>query len=190
MKKLWLDDILESQRCILRIPKESEVEEMWNLISDETTQYVNWSKWPDSSWMLENIKNRRQESLVWTSWQAWIYLKDDNILIWSIGFQWLKEDIQSSEIWYWLSEKYWKQWYMTECLEKLIETSFTKLGWNSLIIRTDIPNISSRKLAESCWFLLDGTLRNNSITRWKIVDVTHYSILKKDYLSKNKLWKY
>ena len=56
MKKLWINDILETERCILKIPQESEAEYMWNLITQDTTRYMVWDKWDDFSSTLQNIK--------------------------------------------------------------------------------------------------------------------------------------
>jgi ribosomal-protein-alanine N-acetyltransferase len=131
----------------------------------------------------QHIQKRISWAVEWISWHACIFLKDTKEQIGSISFQNIREDIQSSEIWYWLWEDYWGKWYIFESLEKIMQVAFSQLNWESLIIRTDVPNVNSRKVAEKAWFTLDWILRNNSITQWKIVDVTHYSLTKEDYLS-------
>jgi len=44
MKKLGLSDILKTERCILKIPEESETEEVWDLIDDEVSHFMNFER--------------------------------------------------------------------------------------------------------------------------------------------------
>jgi len=44
MKLPDFDAVLETERCFLKIPEESDAETMWNLISENTTQYLIWEK--------------------------------------------------------------------------------------------------------------------------------------------------
>ncbi len=127
MKKLWLDSTLETQRCILKIPQESEAEYMWNLISSDITEYMLWDKWRDFSQTLKNIKKTRKKAESWNSWDAWIYLKKTWKCIGRCGIIWFDRDVPSIEIGYWISSKYWGKWYVPECVKILIDFSFKEL---------------------------------------------------------------
>ena len=55
MKKLGLDDILETERCILKIPQESEAEHIWSLATPNIKKYLIREN-------LESIRNSYKET--------------------------------------------------------------------------------------------------------------------------------
>lgn len=185
MKNLWPDDILETQRCIIKIPQESEAEWMWNLISENTTKYMIWSNWKDHSQTLQNIIDTREKSQKWEEWQGAIYLKDSWKLIWRCWINTYSKDIPSFQLWYWISEEHYGEWIIPECVNKFLQYAFEESNFQKVIIRCDSENINSEKVALKCWFLLEWTLKKHEKIRWKLRDTKFFGILKEDYL-----WKY
>ena len=56
-----LNQILETERCILKIPQESDAEEMWNLISENIEKYMIWKRGDSYISSLENIRKARKK---------------------------------------------------------------------------------------------------------------------------------
>lgn len=109
MKKLWIDNILETKRCIIKIPEESEAEYMWNLIHDDTIKYMTWEKGSSYKNTLNNIKETRNNAKIWKTWEAAIYDKKTKKCIGRCWINRIEEDIPAFELWYWITPTYyWK----------------------------------------------------------------------------------
>ena len=181
MKKLGLDDILETERCLIKIPQINEVEFIWNLITPQVTENMLWDKWEDSSQTYENLLKARKKAKSWDSWDAAIYLKETWKCIWRCGIPEIDKNIPSVSIWYWLSPKYWWKWIIPECVDKLLSTAFNEMGMINAVLCADSNNMKSRRVAEKCWFTLDGVIRRERKVKWTVRDVAVYTMLKEEY---------
>lgn len=182
MKLLWLYDILETDRCILKIPEESDAQEMWNLVDDQTTKFMPWDKCTSLEDQKKHIIQRRYEVLESKWWSGALYLKSGE-MIGSFWFPRIREDVKTGEIGYWLATKYWGQGYIPEAVQALKKYVFESLDWENLTIRANIENINSCKVAEKCNFHKDGILRKDEFSKGKFEDMVYYSFTREDYFS-------
>lgn len=183
MKKLGVTDILETDRCTIKLPQESEAEYMWWLITESTTKYMIWTNWKDSSKTLNNIKETLIKAKEWKEWQAAIYLKDSWELIWRCWINKYYEDLPACELWYWVSEKHYGKWFMPECVKKYLEFAFQKWLYEKVIIRCDSKNINSEKVALKCWFTFEWEFKKHERIKWELRDTKFFWITKEEYFS-------
>lgn len=184
MKKLWLHDILETERCILKIPEESEAEYIWSLITEDTTKYMIWDKGDDFSSTLESIIKTRKNASDGTWWEAAIYDKNTGECIWRCGINRVNDGVPLFELWYWISEKYYGKWIMPECIKRYLCFAFEESDFEKVVIRCNSKNENSKKVALKTWFILEWTFRKNERINGKLRDTTFYWITKTDYLDK------
>lgn len=184
MKLLWLHDTLETKRCILKIPQQSEAEYIWNLISEHTTTYMIWEKWSDSSTTLNNIKKTIENAEKGESWDAAIYDKQSGKCIWRCGINKMRTEIPSFELGYWISEQYYGKWIVPECVKKYLEFAFEHSIFEKWIIRCDSKNENSAKVALKCGFTFEWEFRNHERIKWILRDTKYFWITREDYFTK------
>jgi ribosomal-protein-alanine N-acetyltransferase len=182
MKKLWINDILETERYILRIPEESEAQYMWEIITESTTKHMIWNKWETSKDTLDNIIKTRDSAQSWQYWGAAIYDKESWVLIGRCGINKYHEDIPSCELWYWVSEEYYGKGIIPECVSRILKYAFEKSTIEKVIIRCDSKNENSKKVAVKCWFTHEWTFKRHERIKWELRDTSFYWILKEEYL--------
>ena len=181
MKRLWLNDTLETERCTLKIPKESEAEDMWHLITEDTTKYMIWDKWDDFSNTLKNIKETRDKVQNWKSWDAAIYDKDSKKCIWRCGINRIENDIPVFELWYWIAPAYYGKWIMPECVRRYLQYAFEESNFEKWVIRCDSKNENSAKVALKCWLKFEGEFKNHERHKWKLRDTKFFGITREQY---------
>lgn len=185
MKRLWLKDVLETKRCLMKIPEESEAEHMWNLISEDTTKYMIWDKWDNFSRTIKNIQETIYNAEAWRSWDAAIYNKGTDKCIGRCGINKIDDDIPSFELGYWISEEFYGKWIMSECINKYLEYAFEESNFEKWVIRCNSENENSKKVALKCWFKLEGEFKNHERIKWELRDTTFFWITRTEYLLKN-----
>ena len=181
MKKLWLHDALETPRCILKIPEREDAEFIWNLITEETTQYMVWDKGEDYTSTLENIIKTRDNVEKGVSWDAWIYDKTTWICIWRCGINNIIDDIPSFELWYWIAPEYYWKWLIPECVKRYLEFAFKDSQFEKGIIRCHSENENSKKVAIKCGFSYEGTQKKHERIKWVLRDTSFYWITREEY---------
>lgn len=189
MELLWIHDILETERCLIKTPQESEAEYIWNLITEGTTKYMLWSKWKDYSTTLDNIKKTRDKAKKWESWDAAIYDKKSWRVIWRCWINKISSEIPSFELWYWIAEEYYGQGIIPECVKKYLHFAFVENDYEKVIIRCDSKNINSERVALKCGLVFEGEFKNHERIRWELRDTKYFGITREDYLNKvNNAW--
>ena len=183
MKKLQINDKLETKRLIIEMPKIIDAKELYDLIDDDVTEFMYWWKWDSYKSIEIHIKEKINLVNEWKSWDSLVRRKEDNKIIWKFWIIKLDEDINSIELWYWIWEEYWGKWYIPGCVEFIKTYAFNKLLINRIVIIATKENIKSRKVVEKCWFKLDWILRWNGNVKWEIVDKAIYTFLKEDYIN-------
>lgn len=181
MKKLTLNDKIETERLIIEMPKVEDAKKLYDLIDDDVLEYMPWEKWEDYNVTINHIKEVIERCKNWESWDTLIRYKKNNKIIWRFWIIKFDDEINSVELWYWLARDFWWNWFINECVEKIKEFCFNNLSVDRILIRAVKENIKSRKVAERSLFKLDWILRRNQNNKWKIVDMAYYTFLKEDY---------
>lgn len=181
MKKLWLKDILETQRCIMKIPEISQSQNIWNLIAPALTQYLAWEKWEDVSQTIQNVEQARIKAKSWKAWDAAIYDKVSWEIIGRCGIIEIDDTIPSCSIWYMLAEEYWWKWIIPECVHRIIKFAFEESEFEKIIIRCDSRNENSAKVALKCGLFFEGEFKNHIREKWSLIDMKYFWITKEQY---------
>ena len=183
MKKLWLNDVLETQRCTMKIAEESDANEVWELIDDEVSYFMDWEKWENSDHILQTIIKWRDRAEKWLWWYAMVYLKDGTC-IWRFGIPQLYDKTNNIEIGFWIGKEYWWKWYIPECFSKMKEIAFRELWVETIHLTVNPKNDNCKKVAIKSWLTYDWTLKNWERIKWKLIPAEFYSVTRNEYLNK------
>lgn len=84
-------------------------------------------------------------------------------------------NIPKAELGCFMDEGFLKKGIAHQALNLVIQHLFAELGFQKLFLRTHKENTSARKLAESCGFELEGTIRKDYKTSsGELVDLLYY----------------
>lgn len=183
MKLPAFDTVLETERCMLKIPQESDAEEIWNLITENTTRYMIWDKWETSNTTLKNIISTRKNAFEWESWDAAVYDKINWKVLWRCGINKTDSETLSFEIGYWIAEEYYWKWIIPECVKCLVQFMFEKWGFEKWVIRCDSKNENSAKVAMKCWFNFEWEFKKHERIKWELRDTKFFWLTREDYFS-------
>ncbi len=183
MKLPLLNEILETERCILKIPQESEAQEIWNLITENTTKYMIWEKWETYETTLKNILSTRQNAFDKISWDAAVYDKTTWKTLGRCGINKTDSHTLSFEIGYWISETYYGKWIIPECVKALTKYMFEQWWFEKWVIRCDSENINSAKVALKCGYTFEWEFKKHEKIKWVFRDTKYFWITRKDYFS-------
>lgn len=149
---------------------------------DEVTKYLSWPTHKDINVTISILK-LWVDSYKYNNFYQWgIVNNENNELIGGISIVSIEESIDSVEIGYCISRKYWNKGITTEALQHVIEFLFDEVKVNRIHARHDVNNIASERVMQKCGLKYEGTLRDAALTsRNTICDVKVHSILKKEY---------
>ncbi|MGM1046980.1 MAG: GNAT family N-acetyltransferase [Bacillota bacterium] len=174
--------ILETERFVLRQLKQDDSREIFQYFSlDEVTKFYDLESFANIEQAEELIRrwNERFERNQGIRWG--ITLRSESRVIGTCGFHgWMKNHYKA-EIGYELTPEYWRQGYMTEVIQKIIEFGFNNLGLNRIEAFVEPENVGSRKVLEKIGLSEEGTLKEHFYWRNRFVDTVIYALLKKDY---------
>ena len=173
---------LETQRLILRGWRESDIDDLYNIMKNSSVIMGGWEPHASINVTSDVLNEYIENSDRWA-----VALKDSEKVIGCAG---LRSDhnrgkFYAKSINYVLSEDYWGKGYMTEAIKQIIKYLFDELNID-LLSAFHIPdNIKSKKVLEKCGFEYEITIEQG-YKRFdgKVFDSVCYSILKSDYIEK------
>lgn len=114
--------------------------------------------------------------------------KENSKFLGSISIGKAKKDKEVGVLGYWLGEEYWRNGYMSEALDRLLEFAFEKLELRRVQAEVYPENTASQKLLEKFDFKKEGVRRQGQKVKAteKVHDVIMYGLLKENYENKNK----
>ncbi|MGN7412418.1 GNAT family N-acetyltransferase [Paenibacillus sp. SAF-068] len=174
---------LETKRLLLREIKQSDSHDIFQIFSsDEVTKFYDVESFSNMKQAEELIQrwNERFEKGQVIRWG--IALKSDNRIIGTCGFHgWMKQHHKAA-MGYELAPEFWRQDYMTEVTQRIVEYGFKKLELNRIEAFVEPENAGSRTLLEKIGFSEEGILKENYYWKNRFVDNVIYALLKKDYV--------
>ena len=173
---------LETERFVLRQITQNNSVDIFKYFSlDEVTRFYDVESFTNIKQAEELIQrwNERFERSQAIRWG--ITLKSLNRVIGTCGFHGWKKNHYKAEIGYELAPEYWRQGFMTEAIEKIIEYGFNDLGLNRIEAFVEPENVGSRTVLEKVGFREEGLLKEHYFWRNRFVDNVIYAFLKKDY---------
>lgn len=176
---------LETKRLILRRFNPDDTEDMYrNWASDpEVTHFLTWpchSSPQVSREILEQWAVQYEDG----SYFSWgIERKSICQVIGSIAVVHLNTEIDSAEIGYCLSRRYWGQGLMPEALIAVMRYLFENVGMNRVSACHDVNNPNSGRVMEKAGLKYEGTLRQAAKNNQGICDIVLRAALKREWQS-------
>jgi ribosomal-protein-serine acetyltransferase len=144
----------------LRIPEESDAEELYELTAANREVLAEWMPWAAEATLettLEFIRSRRVEFVGNRGFSTVIVERDQ--IVGSIGFPQVDHDQGSCEIGYWLARSAQGRGTVTLAVRALIDHAFTAWKLHRVMIQAGVGNARSRAVPERLGFTLEGVLR-------------------------------
>lgn len=159
---------IETNRIILRSPSLEYIEMLQDAIEESIEDLKPWLKWAQKTLSLaecaDNISKAIEAFQDQKDLQFYVFTKESNSLIGCAGLHRIDWSVPKVEIGYWIRTAYQGQGYATEVSQLLTQFAFKKLEVNRVEIRCDDNNIRSKSVAKKLGFILEGVLRNDTLT--------------------------
>jgi RimJ/RimL family protein N-acetyltransferase len=158
----------ETARLLLRLPLPGDGTEVNRAIRESMEQLRPWMIWAQRDQTVEeteaNIRQAHIDFLARKDLRMHAFHKETGELVLCTGMHRIDWNIRRFEIGYWVRQKYAGLGLVTEAVDGLTRFMIEHLQANRIEIRCDAKNTRSAKVAERCGFLLEGTLRHNSLS--------------------------
>ena len=112
-----------------------------------------------------------------------IRLRDDPLLVGSVGLKEIDRTHLQAELGYWIGVPYWGRGYATEAARAVVQYGFDTLGLNRIYAHHMTRNPVSGRILERIGMQREGVLRER-VRKWgQFEDVVMYAVLKSDKTS-------
>ncbi|MDD7795361.1 GNAT family N-acetyltransferase [Clostridium sp. 'White wine YQ'] len=171
---------LETTRLLLRKLSITDVDELFEVFSDEeTTYHVPREKHENKNVTYNHLKNlikgmNEGRSLVWS-----VIDKVDNRIIGTVSC-YFKLD-KAASIGSVISRQYWGRGIASEALNEVIKFGFDRMEFIRIEGKCEASNIASEKVLKKLGMTYEGTLRKEVIIKGQPRDAKVYSILIEEF---------
>ncbi len=173
---------IETERLLLRAITHSDAEALLSIWSDEKTMYYTDT---DPINTLEEIGKEIDfmENLYRNGHgNRWgIFKKSNLVLIGTCGFHKWDKQAHSAEVGYEIGSAFWRQGYMNEIFNDVLEYGFMTMQLNRIEAPVLGGNERSMNLLKKFGFREEGRLRERIFKNGKFWDEHYLSLLKKDW---------
>lgn len=181
---------LSARRLILREPKLSDTEDVFEFCSDPAScRYVDWhphqSKWETRDYILY-LKRRIAQGCN-NSYTWFAQLKNEKKVIATVSLVELDSSGRIATVGYTFSGKYQHQGFATEALLCLMQYLFNERGIERIQAKVLPDNLPSIRLLERVGMQKEALLRKGVFCKTSCVDVLIYSVLKADFEKFNRV---
>ena len=172
-----------SENLYLAQPKMTDVQEFYNQIIANRSHLIDWvpfvgnfkEKHDAEVYIFDAIRyNEGGQKL--TFW-----IKENEILIGSIGLFKIDKVIQKAEVGYWISKEHAGKSITKNAVKSVLKYAFEELNLNRVEARIATLNEASKYVVKSIGFQLEGVMRQDSFINEKYHDMEVYGILKKEF---------
>lgn len=170
------------ERTYLRLPEESDAEELYAVIVANRAYLSRWMPWaihqtPEGT--IDFIRLSRRQFAENRGLTA-LVVQDDRI-IGTLGLNEINAENSSAFIGYWLAEHAQGRGTMTLAVRGLIEHAFRRLDLNRIEIHAGVENKRSRAIPERLGFTQEGVLREAERVGDRFVDHVVYGMLASEW---------
>jgi [ribosomal protein S5]-alanine N-acetyltransferase len=171
---------IETDRLLLREIMPSDAPAIFSIFSDEeVTRYYDLYTYTDIN-QAEELIEFFDESFELERALRWgIERKSDNRLIGTCGYVWLRR--YRGEIGYELARAEWRQGYMQEALDAIIEFGFNELDLNRIEALVMEQNVASAALLQKLGFRQEGFLRQHDFFKNAFHNMRLFALLREEY---------
>ena len=172
-----------SNRHLLRLPTESDADELFKLTDSNRAYLRQWLPWVDRATCAEDTRKVLQSGLQQIANQQGFHavICYDGQIVGVIGFHAIDWNNRSTSIGYWLSESHQGQGLMTTSCQAVIEYAFAVWNVNRIVIRCATGNTHSQAIPERLGFVGEGIQREAEWLYDHFVDLINYSLLRTDW---------
>ena len=161
-------DAFDTDRLTIRALRFDDAQEIVDAVNESLNDLRPWMPWAKEPTTLEFQQARLRR--VMANWLTredlglQLCLKGTNTMVGGSGLHRMNWEAGNFEIGYWCRTKFVGQGYITEAVNGITDFAFKHLKANRVAIYCDANNMRSASVAKRCGFLLEGILRNDSIT--------------------------
>ena len=178
---------LETERLKLRAIKRSDIDDIYEYSNNpQTSQYLLWSPHQSIYTTQEfvDIIISKYKSREYHDWA--IVLKKSNKMIGTCGFTRIDAETRIVELGYVLNPSYWGNGYATEAVNIVLDFAFNELDANRVEAKFIQGNDASLAVMKKVGMTFEGYQRDAIVSKGKFKTVGVSSILKREYLAKEK----
>jgi ribosomal-protein-serine acetyltransferase len=173
-----LDDDAE-----LRILELRHAPEFLAFVDDNREYLGRWLRWGTEITTLEHAEEFLQRGAARFAEDGlpWIGIWHGGEMAGGLLFFPINRGIASTDVGYWLGEKFEGAGLMTRALTIALDYAFDVIGLNRVGLEAEVDNVRSRALAERMGFQLEGVRRQVWQVRGELVDNAAYSLLASEW---------
>lgn len=173
---------LETARLLLRRFTVDDADDMYHgWASDpEVTKYLTWPCHTSVEATADLLNKWVQDYEDGSVFQWAIELKETGAVIGNIAAVKLDETIDSIEIGYCMSRRYWGRGIMPEALRAVMNYLFDEAGINRIVAIHDVNNPKSGRVMQKAGMLKEGVLRQAGRNNQGVCDLVCYATLRSD----------
>lgn len=174
--------LLEDRLYLSRFSAE-DAHSLYILVEQNKTRLREWFPWPEDNYSeviaqnfiaLSEKKFSSGCALVMGIWSA-------ETLCGSVSIRNIDKRNRSGSLSYWIGEEYERTGIVKRSLKGICKLAFRTLYLKRLAIYSAVENRSSRAVAESLGFQLEGVLRANEWLNGQFIDHVVYSLLSEEW---------
>ena len=169
MNPILLDfpDTFETERLTIRAPRPGDAPQIVEAVIESLNELRPWMPWAKEAPTLDGqIERLRRAAARWMTREdllLHLYLKGTDTWVGGSGLHRINWESRKFESGYWVRTKFAGRGFVTEAVNAITAFAFTHLQANRVEIRCDAKNTRSAAVAKRCGFLLEGTLRHDSL---------------------------
>lgn len=163
--------VIETRRLNLRSFQAEDASELHKALdesSKQLRQYLWFLPWvaEESTLITAEIRCRKAEANfhLRTDLPYLVFERSSGSLVGSVGLHRTDWQLPKTEVGYWIRTGATGKGYAAEAVSELVSWASEKLQAKRIELVTDEENIGSRRVAEKCGFVLEGTRRNDEVS--------------------------
>ena len=160
-----LDLVLETPRLRLRRFEESDVDDIWPVVSNpDFPKMMSWAAHTDRAETLGFVR-AVNKSLAQNAGVVWA-IEHEQRVIGSIGLESMvfARDalrVDRAELGFWLAPEHWNRGLMTEAADAVVGCGFQTIGLHKVTVGCIADNVASRRVIEKLGFRYVGRLEDD-----------------------------
>lgn len=171
---------IETERLVLREIMPDDAPAVFAIFSDaEVMRYYDLNAYQNPDQAAELIDFFDESFEVERAIRWGIERKSDQRLIGTCGYVWLRQ--YRGEIGYELARAHWRNGYMQEALDAILEFGFDELQLNRIEALVMLENLASAQLLRKIGFQQEGILRQHDFFKEAFHDMRLFALLKDEF---------
>jgi ribosomal-protein-serine acetyltransferase len=153
---------------------------------------ARWPPWPDAYHSVADarpfLRRSAAQWLLREEFHLGLFTREGQLLG-SVGIRPRNLRVPSFEVGYWLGQAHEGKGYVSEGVRLATKLAFETLQASRVTIRCNAANERSAAVARRCGYVYEGTIRNDTVLRSRIVrDSLWFSMIPEDYQRLRSQW--